>query len=154
MDFRSGTLIRRHKKYRTGMFVPIEGDCPMALSRLSNLVRVEKILPVHPYTSVVEWSWRDGSSQDQDITPWVGKTVFRVIPDVTALAAGKPAPSAKESRKVSLNSNPKVYKIRARGLCRKLTLKPRGYAVCYLDQKIAQGQIVAICATQSKVQGY
>ena len=36
---------------------------------------------------------------------------------------------------MSLNSNPKVYKIRARGLCRKLTLKPRGYAVCYLDQE-------------------
>ena len=73
VDFRSSTLIRRHKKYRTRMFVPIEGDCPMALSRLSNLVRVEKILPVDPYTSVVEWSWRDGSSQDQDITPWVGQ---------------------------------------------------------------------------------
>ena len=80
----------------------------MALSRLGNLVRVEKIFPVHPYTSVVEWSWRDDSSQEQDKTPWVGKTVFKVIPDVTALAAGKPAPSARESRKVSFNSNPKA----------------------------------------------
>ena len=135
VDFKSGTLIRHHRNYRTSMFVPTEDDCPMTLSRLGSLVRVEKTLPVHPYTSVCEWSWRDNSDQGHDKTPWVGKSVYRIIPDVAALAAGKPVPSARKSRKVSFQNNPKVYKIRASGLCRKLTLKPRGYAVCYADQE-------------------
>ena len=135
VDFKSGMLVRHHRNYRTSMFVPIADNCPMALSRLGNLVRVEKTLPVHPYTSVCEWSWRDSSDQDHDKTPWVGKSVFRIIPDVTALAAGKPVHSARKSRKVSFQNNPKVYQIRASGLCRKLTLRPRGYAVCYADQE-------------------
>ena len=57
VDFRKGLAIRRHESYRRQRFVPDE-SCPIELSKLKVLVKVERTLPVQPLTATDEWDWR------------------------------------------------------------------------------------------------
>ena len=47
VDFRKGLAIRHRATYRKRWFVPDE-SCPVELSRLKGLVKVERVLPVQP----------------------------------------------------------------------------------------------------------
>ena len=120
IDFKRKRAIRHHKSYRKGLFHP-KNDCPISIKRLKDLARVEKVHPVSPCTSVIEWSWKDSTQVDDTTVPWIGKTIFYIKDE--------------SSGKVTFKAKPQVIEVEANGLGRKRTIKPRTFAVCYSDSE-------------------
>ena len=118
IDFKRKRAIRHHNRYRSEPFVPT-GDCPISIKKFKDCARVEKILPVSPYTTSVNWDWRNSAFDDSDKTPWIGRTIFYIKDDPL--------------RRVSFDSKPKIIRIESVGAGRRHTTKPRSFTVCYSE---------------------
>ena len=109
---------RHHVAYRKQWFVPDE-TCPLELSRLKGLVRVERVLPVHPLSSVEEWNWRIKVPKAPD-TPWVGKSIFKI---------------RKEPGKPQFKEWPQIRKIPVEGAGKHIITRARRFSICYADEE-------------------
>ena len=118
VDFKKGLAIRHHVVYRKQWFIPDE-TCPVGLSKLKGLVRVERVLPVHPLSSVEEWSWRVKVPKAPD-TPWVGQSIFKIRKEV-----GKP----------QFKEWPQIRKIPIEGTGKHISTRPRRFSTCYADEE-------------------
>ena len=91
----------------------------MELSRLKGLVRVERVLPVHPLSSVEEWNWRIKVPKAPD-TPWVGQSIFKIRKEV-----GKP----------QFKEWPQIRKIPIEGTGKHISTRARRFSTCYADEE-------------------
>ena len=118
VDFKKVLAIRHHVVYRKQWFIPDE-TCPVGLSKLKGLVRVERVLPVHPLSSVEEWNWRIKVPKAPD-TPWVGRSIFKIRKEV-----GKP----------QFKEWPQIRKIPVEGTGKHISTRPRRFSTCYADEE-------------------
>ena len=118
VDFKEGLATRRHVVYRKQWFIPDE-TCPLELSKLKGLVRVERVLPVHPLSSVEEWNWRIKAPKAPDI-PWVGRSIFKI---------------RKEPGKPQFKEWPQIRKIPVEGAGKHIITRARRFATCYADEE-------------------
>ena len=116
VDFKKGLAIRHHVVYRKQWFIPDE-TCPLELSKLKGLVKVERVLPVHPLSSVEEWNWRIKVPKAPD-TPWVGQSIFKIRKEV-----GKP----------QFKEWPQIRKIPIEGTGKHISMRARRFSTCYAD---------------------
>ena len=118
VDFKRKEVVRHHCSYRSEMFNPTSQDCPMDLRNVGSMAVAVKTLPVAPFAEKESWNWRSKRSQ-QNTTPWVGKTVFKI---------------KDPNRKLRFSDKVRVYQV-PMDKCIKLIRKPRQFSVCYLDER-------------------
>ncbi|CAE7587446.1 unnamed protein product [Symbiodinium natans] len=90
----------------------------MDLRNVGSMAVAVKTLPVAPFAEKESWNWRSKRSQ-QNTTPWVGKTVFKI---------------KDPNRKLRFSDKVRVYQV-PMDKCIKLIRKPRQFSVCYLDER-------------------
>ena len=103
-------MIRQHRTCRKDWFVP-DNSCPINAKNLKSQVKVQRVLPVHPFAASKQYDWRQQVPQKPDDV-WVGKTIFYL----------RPIPQ------VSFDRDAQMIAIEPEGKGRKHSYLPRAYA--------------------------